>query len=151
MTLKPEESTTNEWVVREYIEDEENNPTIYKGMPLRTEYRLFVDLDEQEFLGVSPYWREDVMKRSLDSDTDYDKKHDYVIYKMHEEAIYKRYNENIEKVTEEIKSLMPSIKLEGQWSIDVMQNGDEFYIIDMALLSESALTDVIPHDEDSPT
>lgn len=140
-------STTNEWVVREYIEDKENNPSIYKGMPLRTEYRFFVDLDKQEFLGVSPYWREDVMKRSFDSETDYDKKHDYVIYKMHEETIYKRYNENIGKVTEEIKDLMQSIKLEGQWSIDVMQNDDEFYIIDMALLSESALTDVIPHDK----
>lgn len=36
-------NTTNEWVVREYIKDKENNPTIYNGLPLHTEYRVFVD------------------------------------------------------------------------------------------------------------
>lgn len=137
-------STTNEWVVREYIEDVENNPTVYKGMPLHTEYRFFVDFDKNEILGVSPYWREDVMKRSFDSETDNDKKHDYVIYKMHEETLYKRYNDNITEITEEMKNLISSMNLEGQWSIDVMQNGEDFYVIDMALASESALSDVVP-------
>lgn len=140
-------STTNEWVVREYIKDKENNPTIYKGMPLHTEYRFFVDFDKQEILGVSPYWREDVMKRSFDSETDIDKKHDYVIYKMHEETLYKRYNDNIAELTNEMKNLIKNVDLEGQWSIDVMQNAEEFYVIDMALASESALSDVVPKDK----
>lgn len=56
-------STTNEWVVREYIKDKENNPCIYKGMPLHTEYRVFVDFDTDEILGMTPYWRSDVMKQ----------------------------------------------------------------------------------------
>ena len=38
----PGVSTTNEWVVREYIADKEDNPCIYKGMPLHTEYRFFI-------------------------------------------------------------------------------------------------------------
>ena len=36
-------STTNEWVVREFIPDKEGNPCIYHGLPLHTEYRVFVD------------------------------------------------------------------------------------------------------------
>lgn len=58
-------STTNEWVVREYIKDKENNPCIYKGMPLHTEYRVFVDFDTDEILGMTPYWRSDIMKQRL--------------------------------------------------------------------------------------
>lgn len=138
-------STTNEWVVREFIEDVENNPTIYKGMPLHTEYRFFVDLGTKEVMGVSPYWREDVMKRSFNTDEqDNHKKHDYVIYKMHEEVLYERYNANVDKLTEKVEELIKNIDLDkGQWSLDVMQNGEDFYVIDMALASESALSDVV--------
>lgn len=138
-------STTNEWVVREFIEDVENNPTIYKGMPLHTEYRFFVDLGTKEVMGVSPYWREDVMKRSFnEGEQDNHKKHDYVIYKMHEEVLYERYNANVDKLTEKVEELIKNIDLDkGQWSLDVMQNGEDFYVIDMALASESALSDVV--------
>lgn len=45
-------STTNEWVVREFIPDKEGNPCIYKGLPLHTEYRVFVDCDTDEVLGT---------------------------------------------------------------------------------------------------
>lgn len=138
-------STTNEWVVREFIEDVENNPTIYKGMPLHTEYRFFVDLGTKEVMGVSPYWREDVMKRSFnEGEQDNHKKHDYVIYKMHEEVLYERYNANVDKLTKKVEELIKNIDLDkGQWSLDVMQNGEDFYVIDMALASESALSDVV--------
>lgn len=138
-------STTNEWVVREFVEDVENLPTIYKGMPLRTEYRFFVDFDTKEVLGVSPYWREDVMIRSFNMDpSDPHKKHDYVIYKMHEEKLYKKFNENKESLEREISKLIKEMNLTGQWSLDVMQNGDEFYLIDMAEAASSALSDCVP-------
>lgn len=141
-------STTTEWVVREFIEDLEDNPTIYKGMPLHTEYRVFVDFDNDELLGVSPYWREDVMKKSFSSGhIDDHKKHDYVIYKMHEDKLYERYNKNVDKIKSEIKKLMKNIDLKGQWSIDVMQNKNDFYIIDMSLAANSALNDVVPKEK----
>lgn len=35
----------------------------------------------------------------------------------------------------------------GQWSIDVMRNGDDYYIIDMALAENSALNDCVPRDK----
>jgi hypothetical protein len=140
-------STTNEWVVREYIDDVENNPCIYNGMPLHTEYRFFVDFDTDEILGVSPYWRPDVMLKRFSQDANpyspHDK-HDYVIYKMHEPVLMKRYIDNVNIVFEHMSKLIKDIELSGQWSIDVMQNGNDFYIIDMATACTSALSDCVP-------
>lgn len=140
-------STTNEWVVREFIEDKENNPTIYKGLPLHTEYRVFVDFDTNEVIGMNPYWDPTVMKQRFGHETDADNPHqihDYIIYQMHEEVLMRRYKENKESVKQHIKTMLPYIDLSGQWSIDVMQNSDDFYIIDMALAANSALNHCIP-------
>lgn len=139
-------STTNEFVVREFIHDKENNPCIYKGLPLHTEYRVFVDFDEKTILGISPYWRADLMLKRFgdgaeNSPHDY---HDYVIYKAHEDVLNGRYEANKDRVLKAIADLLPNTDLTGQWSIDIMQNGDDFYLIDMALAVESAMNDVVP-------
>jgi len=55
-------ATTADWVVREFIPDKENNLTIYNGLPLRTEYRVFIDCDQDSVIGISPYWEPEVMK-----------------------------------------------------------------------------------------
>lgn len=137
-------NTTNEWVVREYIKDKESNPTIYNGLPLHTEYRVFVDFDTKEILGVSPYWRSDVMKGKFKEVSSPQERHDYVVYMMHEDVLNKRYNESVQIVLAELKKVIPRIELTGQWSIDVMRNGDDYYIIDMALAENSALNDCVP-------
>lgn len=140
-------STTNEWVVREYIEDVENNPCIYKGLPLHTEYRLFVDFDECRVLGMAPYWDPDIMKQRFGHEADANSPHqihDYIIYKSHEDELMARYNRNKDVVWEKMQDMLPFIGLEGQWSIDVMQNGDDFYVIDMALAANSALSSCVP-------
>lgn len=140
-------STTNEWVVREYIEDKENNPCIYHGMPLHTEYRVFIDCDTDEILGISPYWRPDVMKQRFGHEIDAhtpDNTHDYVIYSMHEETLMKRYEDNKNTVLTHVKELLPNLHLNGQWSLDIMQNGDDFWLIDMATADLSALSDCVP-------
>lgn len=143
-------STTNEWVVREFIEDKENNPCIYNGMPLHTEYRVFIDFDTQEILGVNPYWDPNVMKQRFGHESDAndpEKVHDYVIYRMHEEKLMKRYNDSKNIVVNNIEKMLPDVNLSGQWSIDVMQNGDDFYIIDMALAANSALNSCVPAEK----
>ena len=56
----------------------------------------------------------------------------------------KRYHENKERVFHHMDELVPKIDLPGQWSIDVMQNGEDFYIIDMALAVQSAFRECIP-------
>lgn len=140
-------STTNEWCVREYIEDKENNPCIYHGMPLHTEYRVFIDCDTDEVLGIAPYWKPDVMKKrfttGVDADTA-DMKHDYIIYKMHEDKLMARYEANKDMIVERIRGMLPDINLEGQWSLDIMQNGDDFWLIDMATADTSALNECVP-------
>lgn len=96
-------NTTNEWVVREYIKDKESNPTIYNGLPLHTEYRVFVDFDTKEILGVSPYWRSDVMKNKFKEVSSPQERHDYVVYLMHEDVLNKRYNESVQTVLNELE------------------------------------------------
>lgn len=143
-------ATTNEWVVREFIKDKENNPCIYKGLPLHTEYRVFIDADTKEVLGINPYWDPDVMKKRFGKEADAnnpDMVHDYVIYAAHEKILMERYEKNKEKVQKEIMKLLPFLDLRGQWSIDVMQNGEDFWIIDMALAKDSALLSCVPKDK----
>ena len=140
--------TTNEWVVREFIPDVEDNPCIYHGLPLHTEYRIFVDFDTKEILGFNPDWAPEVMKKRFGQERDADdpdKVLDYVIYRMHEETLMRRYEENKELVLSHIKDLVQDTEgLYGQWSIDIMQNGNDFYLIDMAPAAESALNHCIP-------
>lgn len=140
-------STTNEWVVREFIQDKENNPSIYKGLPLHTEYRVFVDCDTDQVIGITPYWEPDTMKQRFGHEADADSPHqihDYVIYKAHEETLMNRYRENKDTVLAQIEAILPDLDLNGQWSIDVMQNGDEFWLIDMAIAENSALYNCVP-------
>ncbi len=143
-------STTNEWVVREFIQDKENNPCIYNGMPLHTEYRVFVDFDTKEVLGVNPYWDPKIMKDrfSKGSDASQNKmKHDYVVYSMHEQKLMERYNQNVQNIVDKMEYLIHDINLPGQWSIDIMQNGDDFYLIDMAGAANSALSHCVPKNK----
>lgn len=140
-------STTNEWVVREYIEDKEDLPCIYHGMPLHTEYRAFIDFDAGRLLGIVPYWDADIMKtrfsKGSDADTA-DMKHDYIIYCKEEQRLAGTFAANKDLVSEKLKELIPDMRLTGQWSLDIMQNGDDFWLIDMALAANSALADRLP-------
>ena len=143
-------STNNEWVVREFIDDVEDNPMIYNGLPLHTEYRVFVDFDTEEVIGINPYWDPEVMKQNfleVGSSAQSQKQHDYVIYSAHEATLMSRYNENKDKIVEEVSKLLSNCALTGQWSIDIMQNGNDFWLIDMARASESALSECVPKEK----
>lgn len=147
-------STTNEWVVREFVSDKEKNPCIYKGLPLHTEYRVFVDCDTDKVIGIAPYWEPETMEKRFGHEADADNPHnihDYVIYKAHEEALMNRYRENKARVQAHIESILPDLDLKGQWSVDVMQNGDEFWIIDMAIAENSAFYNCVPERLRNPS
>lgn len=66
------------------------------------------------------------------------------VYKMHEDILNQRYHESVQTVLAELKKVIPRIELTGQWSVDVMRNGNDYYIIDMALAENSALNDCVP-------
>ena len=134
---------TVDLVVREYIEDVEDNPTIYNGMPLRTEFRVFVNCDTDEVLGVVPYWHPIVMKRALKAGLADSIQADYQTYLAHEDKLTDEFNEHLSRVRKEINAILPNLNLSGSYSIDVMKNGDDLYVIDLALMSESALTELL--------
>lgn len=147
-------STTNEWVVREFIPDKEKNPCIYKGLPLHTEYRVFVDCDTDKVIGIAPYWEPETMKQRFGHEADADSPHqlhDYIIYQSHEKNLMGRYEANKGIVQTQIEAILPDINLKGQWSIDVMQNGDEFWLIDMAMAENSAFYNYVPENLRSPS
>lgn len=145
--------TTVEWVVREYIDDVEDNPTIYHGMPLHTEYRVFVDFDTKEVLGIHNYWDPDVMlnhfkKRAESNPNDIDAKHDYITYSLNKECLVNRYEANKNTVMMHVAEFIKDCDdMYGQWSIDIMQNGTDFWFIDAAIAENSAFyTSTVPEE-----
>lgn len=144
-------STTNEWCVREFIEDKDDAPEIYNGMKLHTEYRVFVDFDSKTVLGIHNYWDPKVIKPHFDKEAEKGNPkaiHDRLTYEVAEDGICSRYEENKHLVSERVQEFMGSVEgLSGQWSIDIMQNGDDFWLIDMALAENSAYySDAVPVD-----
>lgn len=71
-------------------------------------------------------------------------RHDYVVYKMHEDILNQLLPRKRSNCSAELKKVIPRIELTGQWSVDVMRNGNDYYIIDMALAENSALNDCVP-------
>ena len=63
-----------------------------------------------------------------------------IIFRMHEKTLMKRYEDNKDLVIAEIQKVINTPNgLTGQWSIDIMQNGNDFWLIDMALAEQSAM------------
>lgn len=132
-------------VVREWIDDVENRPTIYNGMPLRTEFRAFVDLDNKEIIDIVPYWNPIVMNRVLQSQGKNNPKikKDYLTYQSVEQELLDDYNEHVGEVKNNLSQIIENLDLKGKWSLDIMKNGKDFYLIDMARMEKSALTELI--------
>ena len=136
---------SNDVVVREYIDDPEQRPTIYNGMPLRTEFRCFVDLDTKDVIQVVPYWNPLVMKHVLQSQgrTNPNIQKYYETYRDFENVLMDDYNKHVGVVSRQIQYIINNMKLHGRWSLDVMKSGNVFYLIDMAEMKSSALTELI--------
>jgi hypothetical protein len=119
-------------------------------MPLHTEYRAFIDFDKKELLGVVPYWDTEMLKERFSKGSDAgsaDMKHDYVIVCHEEQRLKETFEKNKDKVEDRLKTMVFDMNLTGQWSLDIMQNGDDFYAIDMAPAYLSALRDKISQPE----
>lgn len=142
--------TTNEWVVREYIESNVKEK-IYMGLPLNTEYRIFVDFDRKIILSSNQYWDKEVMIERFKENRNNHDVHDMITFNMASERLEKTYNENIHKVEEMVQKLLDNnIKMKGQWSIDIMQVENDFYLIDMALAENSYYYGRIPKELRKP-
>ena len=143
--------TTTEWVVRKYIESPVKE-TIYMGLPLNTEYRIFVDFDTKTILSDNQYWDNNVMNKRFKENRNSHDVHDVITYNMASERLEKTYNKNINKVREMVQELLENnVEMTGQWSIDIMQVKDDFYLIDMALAENSFYYDSVPVALRKPT
>ena len=110
-------------------------PTIYMGLPLRCEYRCFIDCDTDELLGIHPYWDPEVMNKRFRDAPDASNphmRHDAVTYAMREPSLMREYGESKDLVAAHVRELLPGLGLAGQWSLDIMRDGDDYWLIDMA-------------------
>ena len=144
------------FVLRKYIESE-SEYTIYNGMPLRYEFRYFYDFDKGEMLGVSKYWHEkemislahlpegatidNVMSARGKTGKEWLERgiEDYIVYDKFRVGYDKYYEENKRIIGDIINKNITNKTLDGKWSIDIMVEGDKLYLIDMALMQDSAL------------
>ena len=129
-----------ELVVREYIPyDHLNMVTIYNGMPLREEVRVFYNMDEKKIEYMVDYWDYNYCRNSLNSKTD------KIIFDwFHKETNHQSKLEMVRTIiTENINTLKFDKTLTGIWSIDFMyiEETHEIYLIDMARGFRSAFYD----------
>ena len=120
-----------ELVVREYIPyDSKQIATIYNGMPLREEVRVFYNMDNQKIEYMVDYWDYEYCKDSLHSKTD------KIIFDwFHNETFHQSKLEMVKSIiSENINTLKFNKALTGIWSIDFMyvEENHEIYLIDMA-------------------
>ena len=140
-------STTNEWVVREFIEDDEKRPTIYHGLPLRSEFRVFIDFDKKKILDIRNYWDptliEERFKSGIYEEKDPHYFHDYMNFQIVKETLEKDFIDLSTILVDNLRGLIENMPLKGQWSLDILKNANDYYIIDMALAENSALNNRI--------
>ena len=124
-----------ELVVREYIPcDLDHTITIYNGMPLRTEVRVFYNMDTKEIEYMVDYWDYDYCSKHIT------KLNDKLLFDLfHNKSNIPLTNHSIElnKVMKFIEDNISALKIEGLkgiWSIDFMYDRDlnNVYLIDMA-------------------
>ena len=126
-----------ELVVREILPYclDVDNPTIYNGMPLREEIRVFYNMKTKKIEYAVDYWDYDYCRDNLRSISDgivFDWFHN--IYGTRKIKHSKKVKELITRIDSMIGGLKFDGKLDGIWSIDFLwvKETDDIYLIDMA-------------------
>lgn len=128
-----------ELVVRELIPlNSSKYMTIYNGMPLRTEVRVFYNMETKKIEYIVDYWDYNYCKSNIHNLNDriiFDAFHNQI--STNEKGIVNHWME-FEDVVEEIKKHISTLEfdseLKGIWSIDFMYDNEtkKIYLIDMA-------------------
>lgn len=145
-------AASNDMVIREWIPDPENRPTIYDGMPLRTEFRAFIDTDLHRVIDVVPYWNNKKVENTLNMMQQThignpNMAHDAKAYAAAKPVLDREFDKFKAIVKSKLQVVVDNLNFSGCWSLDVMKSGDDFYLIDMATMATSALIDTADHDE----
>ena len=133
----------SEFVVRERImHDKKHIPCIYNGLPLRSEFRVFYDFTKRKVIFIENYWNYGYVFPNLHDITD------KIVFEHERDRLEREYNNRKQEVCELVAKAMEKVEgLEGPWSVDVMLNGENYYLIDMALAETSAYWDYRPGHE----
>lgn len=125
-----------ELVARQYIPAPDDVPTIYDGMPLRCEVRVFYDFDHHTPLYAANYWDWDYCYDGIGRNPS-----DKVVYEAYYPAIKQRYEEIAGGVMKMAENGLRDVEgLSGVWSVDFMEEykGGQIWLIDMATGPSSA-------------
>lgn len=126
MVFKLEWQQNIELILREYIKTNYQRSTIYNGMPLNTEFRVFYDFDENIILGIFNYWDTNTMLDNLYNEQD------LINFASEAKEIESDFNNLYPYLKEEAKEKLPIANLRGKWSVDFLYDGRNFVLIDMA-------------------
>ena len=124
-----------ELVVRELIPcDLDHTITIYNGMPLRTEVRVFYNMNTKEIEYMEDYWDYNYCKDKIPRLND---KLLFQLFHNKSNIELTDHKKELNKVMKYIEDNINTLKiegLEGIWSIDFMYDRDlnNVYLIDMA-------------------
>ena len=125
-----------EIVIRERIPfDESKTPTIYHGMPLRNEYRIFYDFDKNKPLYIVNYWDWNYCYKAISRNMT-----DKIVYEVHYPLLEDKYEQHKDCVFQGITHYLSKVNgLSGIWSIDILEDEHGgMWLIDMALGYRSA-------------
>lgn len=131
----------DEIVVREFIESNSKvTPCIYNGLPLRSEFRVFYDFEEQKSLFTVNYWDFNYVYPHLYDATD------KIVFEHERNRLEKAFSENRDRVQAMVDTAMKRVNgLNGQWSVDIlMDEGENLWLIDMAIAQRSAYWELRP-------
>lgn len=130
--------SSREIVFRHFIETNYNRPSIYNGMKLNTEFRAFIDFNNNTLLDIFNYWDAETMLSNLS-------RNDLETFK----GIYKDIEYDYAKLKPALANHIKNecdiskSELEGTWSVDFLWDGEKFWMIDMALGKQSYYYDKI--------
>lgn len=113
-------------VLREFVQTNYKRPTIYNGMPLNTEFRVFYDFDNHTLLGIFNYWNTDTMLDNLHNEQD------LLTFANSAYEIENHFKELKPLLESQVKQNLTKASLKGKWSIDFLFDGENFVLIDMA-------------------
>lgn len=129
----------SELVVREFIESPKDLPTIYNGMALNTEFRLFYDFDRRKSLGIFNYWDTKTMLEHL-------RGRDLAKFAGYCQTLEYNFEKYKGDVTERVAKAMQDVDMAGKWSVDTMLVGDKLYLTDMGRAEESYYFDRLKNE-----
>lgn len=133
-----------EVVLREFIPSDNKTPTIYHGMPLRTEVRIFYNMETKKIEYAVDYWDYDYCSQWLNIT-------DRIVFDWYTKRPEKttQLEDTIDYIYKYIDTLKFDETMKGIWSIDFMlcnnkdvyENYNGIYLIDMARGFRSAYWD----------